>query len=438
MVTGERDTIAAIATAAGGGVGILRLSGPGAIALGRRHFRALRGEAKPRLMVHGWWRDEAGERVDEGLGVIFPGPASYTGEDVVEVHLHGGALGLRRALEVALDAGARLAEPGEFTRRAFLSGRMDLTRAEAVADLIAARTDRALAQARGLLAGRLYERAMDARERLLRLRARVEVQIDFVEEDLPEIDLLGLAGEAEALGEELAALAATWAQGRLVREGARVVLIGGPNAGKSSLFNALCAADRAIVTEIAGTTRDTLEETLDLEGIPVVLIDTAGLREDPGRVEQIGIERARREVGRADLVVHLAGGEGGGSAAPHGALRVTSRCDRADVHPAPETLAVSAVTGEGLRELRLAIATALGASGADPSALMITHERHHRALLSCAESLEEVAEGLRGARELELVAVDLQEAMDALASLVGLITLEDVLDRLFSEFCIGK
>ncbi|TNF34923.1 MAG: tRNA uridine-5-carboxymethylaminomethyl(34) synthesis GTPase MnmE, partial [Deltaproteobacteria bacterium] len=257
------DTIAAIATAAGGGVGILRLSGPEARAIAVARFAGLPADAEPRRMYHGRWRDAAGATLDEGLAVVFPAPHSYTGEDVVELHLHGGALGLRRSLAVCLDAGARLADPGEFTRRAFLNGKLDLTRAEAVADLVDAKTDRALEQARAHLGGALHAVAMDARERILVLRARLEVNIDFVDEDVPLIDPAELAADARAVGAELAALAATHRRGRLVKDGARVVLVGRPNAGKSTLINQIIREDRLLTGPEAGITRDAISVQTD-------------------------------------------------------------------------------------------------------------------------------------------------------------------------------
>lgn len=433
----ETDTIAAIASAAGGGVGVIRMSGPRARAIAEAHFEGLPAAPKARRMYHGWWRD-----LDEGLCVVFEAPRSYTGEDVVELHLHGGALSLRRALDACVEAGCRLADPGEFTRRAFLNGRMDLTRAEAVADLIAARTDRALEQARHLLKGELYEVAMGAREALLELRAAIEVNIDFVDEDVPLMDPEGLATRARGIAAELAALVQTWRSGHLYREGARVALVGRPNAGKSSLFNALLKRDRAIVTDVPGTTRDTLAESLDVLGVPIVLIDTAGLRETADQVEAAGVDRAHEAARAADLLVHVV--DGTESAAPEvppsgpPVVRVRSKADLPPADPAPEGLPVSARTGEGLDALERALVAALGGDEEAPIGLTIGHERHRIALARAVEALERCAALLEAREPPELAAVDLQDATDALAELVGLTTIEDMLDRLFSRFCIGK
>ena len=371
--------------------------------------------------------------LDEGFAVAFHAPKSLTGEDVVELHLHGGALHLRRCLEVILGLGPRLAEPGEFTRRAFLNGRLDLTRAEAVADLVLAKTDLALRQARAHLDGALYERVDALREALLDLRAHVEVALDFAEEDVPPIDASDLARQSQQLGADLAGLAATYRQGRLLRDGARVVLAGPSNAGKSSLFNALLAFDRAIVTPIPGTTRDTLEETIDLAGIPLVLVDTAGLRATEDAIEALGIARSERAIAGAELVLRLVPP---GEPVPEVAAHELIVHSKSDLAPRRAGLAVSATTGEGLDALRQAIALRLGKS--EGEGLMIMRERQREALQTASDAAQRAARSLAAGLPMELAAVDLQEAMDALHGLVGQTSLEEVLDRLFSTFCIGK
>ncbi|MCB9785594.1 MAG: tRNA uridine-5-carboxymethylaminomethyl(34) synthesis GTPase MnmE [Deltaproteobacteria bacterium] len=434
------DTIVAVATAVGGGIGIIRLSGPDALPVARAHFRGWPTRVTPRRLYHGILTDGQGSDLDEGLAVFMPGPRSYTGEDIVELQLHGGALSLRRCLDALLASGLRAAEPGEFTRRAFLNGRMDLTRAEAVADLVSARTTRALAMAREHLSGRLERVALAARERIVGLRARVEVAIDFVDEDVPLQDGEALAAEAAEVSRELRALAATWRQGRLWREGARVALAGRPNAGKSSLFNAWCRRDRAIVTTEPGTTRDTLEETVELDGVPVVLVDTAGLRETEDRVEAAGIARAEAAMATADLVVYLvAPGDPWPAAAPaEGPPRLVV-ASKIDLGAAPDGVrGVSAETGEGLAALEAEVLARLGAAGGDGGELVIARERQRLALERAADALDAAAEGLRAEAPFELVAVDLQEAAHAVGTLMGEGTIEEVLDRLFAGFCIGK
>lgn len=432
-----QDTIAAIATASGGGIGIIRLSGPEALAISRAHFRGLPKALEPRRVYHGWWHDGLGRDLDEGLVILMPGPGSYTGEDVVEVQLHGGALGLQRAVEVCFRAGARPAEPGEFTRRAFLNGRIDLTRAEAVGDLVDATTDQALDAARSHLRGELEAACLALRERVLTLRARLEVTIDFVEDDIPIIDPAELAAEAQAIADSLSDLAGTYAAGRLWRHGARVVLAGPPNVGKSSLFNALCGHDRAIVTSSPGTTRDTLEATVDMGGIPVVLVDTAGLRDTPDPIESQGVERAHRAIDEADLTLILTDGPETLAPPTRRELHVASKSDLDAPHPS-NAMRVSAVTGDGLDTLVAAIIQRLGGRAETGGRLVITRARHHAALLRACDGLTRAAKGLLDGVPAELAAVDVTEATDALGCLVGLTTIEDVLDRLFGAFCIGK
>ena len=431
------DTIAAIATAAGGGIGIIRLSGPDAISMATRVFRARTADWYRHARVFAFGRfidpsDPHGPPLDDCLAVAFHAPKSYTGEDVVELQMHGGALHLRRCLELLLALGTRLADPGEFTRRAFLNGHLDLTRAEAVADLVAARTDTALRQARAHLRGALHDRIAALRERVLDLRARLEVNLDFPDEDVPLMSPLELAADAAALSNDFAALAGTYRQGRLMRDGARVVLAGPPNAGKSSLFNALVAHDRAIVTPIAGTTRDTLEESVDIGGVPVVLIDTAGLRDTSDLVESLGVARSTQAIAAADLVVRLV--PPGEPWPDHpGELVVRSK---ADLAPDADDLAVSATTGQGLDALRRAIAERLGVTY--EGGLVVVRERQHQHLVQAAEGARRTAAALYAGRPTELAAVDLQDVMDALQGLVGETSIEHVLDRLFATFCIGK
>lgn len=431
------DTIAAIATATGGGLGVLRISGPRALAIGRACFRARTDfTATPRQAVFGRFIDPTGANapLDDGLALAFHGPRSFTGEDVVELHLHGGALHLSRILAILVACGARLAEPGEFTRRAFLAGKLDLTQAEAIADLVSAQTDLALRHARAHLQGALGQRIEGFRETLLDLRAHLEVNLDFADEDIPLVDPMGLARRSQELGLALETLAATFVRGRRLRDGARVVLAGAPNAGKSSLFNALAGIDRAIVTPVPGTTRDTLEESLDIRGIPVVLIDTAGLRETDDPVERLGVERTHRAIGDADLVLRLIGPDDEARDLAPDELWVYSKLDLRQT-PAPG-LAVSTVTNEGLDALVDALAERLGA--VPQEGLVIVRARQHEALAEAGAACLRAAEGLRTGLSPELPAVDLQEAMEALDRLVGKTTLEDMLDRLFATFCIGK
>lgn len=479
---GGTDTIAAIATATGGGVGIIRVSGPEAISLLETCFHPSRAATFPRgVMRHGRFMD--GRVVlDEGLAVAFPGPRSLTGEDVVELHLHGGARHLASCLEALLRAGARargpvrLARPGEFLQRAFLAGRIDLTRAEAIADLIAAQTDRALTMARRHLTGALAATIDALRERLLMAAAELEAHIDFVEEGLPHLDVPAFCARLAALSGELDALLATCRLGAALRDGARVALVGPPNAGKSSLFNALVGADRAIVSPLPGTTRDTLREGATIGGIPVLLCDTAGLRTTDDPIEALGVARTRATAAEADVVIEVVAWDesqacwptttlpeadlapgvprvraftkadlAGGAEAPSSGFAPGSTVAPPDRVPRGPTTTpegghrVSARTGEGLEDLAQAVAQALGAVGEED--LLIGRARHREALAQAAEAIGRARSQLAGdpqALTLELPAFELHEALAALGAIVGATGIEDVLDRLFSTFCIGK
>ena len=433
----HEDTIVAIATAAGGGIGIIRLSGPEAFAITSARFDGLPEAPEARHAYHGWWRDEDKRPLDEGLVLFMPGPRSFTGEDVAEIQLHGGALNLQRAMEVCVRAGARPAGPGEFTRRAFLNGRIDLTRAEAISDLIDAKTDHALTSARAHLGGALEARCQEVRSRIIDLRARLEVSIDFVDEDVPVIDPAGIESDARGIAEELENLAGTFQRGRLWREGARVVFSGPPNVGKSSLFNALVGQDRAIVTATAGTTRDTLEATIDLQGVPITLVDTAGVRQTSDPIEAEGVERAQRARDTADLICELIGDEAPRDGEGERVLWIASKADLRRSIP-EGALPVSALTGEGLQGLERAIIEGIGGRAGGGGDLVITRARHHGALKRAAMSLVTGAEALAQGAPFELVAVDVAEATEAIGEILGVTTIEDVLDRLFGSFCIGK
>jgi tRNA modification GTPase len=468
---GKDDLIVARATAPGAGaVAVVRLDGVGARQAVERLFRPVGGAgpvARPRRMVFGRWVAPAsggasgkaeGETLDEGLTVFFAAPRSYTGNDLAEFHCHGGPVPARRLIEAALAVGARLAEPGEFTRRAFLNGRMDLTQAEAVADLIAAQTDAAARLARCQMAGALGEAAREIRETLIALAAEIEARIDFPDEDLGEADRSRLAAMFAEAAAALDRLLATRRRGRLLREGARVALVGRPNAGKSSLFNALARVERAIVTPHPGTTRDAIECTIDLAGAPVTLVDTAGLRVTDDPVEAIGVARAHREIDHADLVVEVIDATAiQGDAPPALADRRpdVAAWNKCDLMPAPWSpprgaLAVSATRGDGLAALEATLAARLfgdeeklGAParspathpGAEGLAIDLRHaELLDRAAEALAEARRAFAENLSG----ELTMIDLREALEAVSGLLGLEVGDAVLDAVFSRFCIGK
>ncbi len=451
------DTIAAIATPVGeGGVGIVRLSGPDALSILRQIFRPRRhgDDYRPQLMRYGQVIDESGQPVDEGLAVYFRAPRSYTREDVVEIHCHGGALPLRRTLELALNAGARLAEPGEFTMRAFLNGRIDLAQAEATLDLIQARTATGLQLALDQLGGRLSREVRAARDELIGALAYLTALVDFPEDDVPEQEVLAPLRAALATVE---ALYQSADQGILYRYGARAVLVGRPNAGKSSLMNALLRIDRAIVTPIAGTTRDTLEETANLGGVPVVLIDTAGITETDDPIERIGVERSRRALAGADLALLVLDRSAPLTDADLTIARLTHGrptilvLNKADLPPAldptpvrathPSLRAeatVSAATGAGLDDLGAMVARALLGDTPLTGETLVTNPRHRDALSRGVEHLRSAAQALEAGVPVDLVAVDLTAAVQALGEITGETVGEDLLATIFSRFCIGK
>jgi tRNA modification GTPase len=440
-----RDTIAAIATPPGsGGVGIVRLSGPMAAQI----LETLIGRPAPpdRQFVHGMAREPAsGERLDEVLAVVMRAPRSYTGEDVAEIHGHGGALNLARLLRAALSAGARAAEPGEFTRRAFENGRLDLTRAEAVVSVIGAASERALRAAQATLGGGLAARVGALRASVLDLLAEVEASVDFPEEDLDFVPAGELARRAGELSGALFALARTYTVGRALGEGIEVALTGPPNVGKSSLLNALVGEERALVAAEPGTTRDYVEARVVWSGVPVTLIDTAGEREAVG-LEARGVELGRARAARADCVVVVrdatVGGAAAGAAAASPAGRWLEVWNKIDVAPAPVgAVGVSALMGTGLELVRARIlAQVLGAAGGGDGdeGVLVSTERQRALVEASASALERVREAALAGRAAEILALELREAAQRLGQITGDEVTEPVLDRLFARFCIGK
>jgi tRNA modification GTPase len=440
-----KDVIAAIATPPGnGGVGIIRISGPGALSVLEKVWE---GSVLPTAFESR--RVYVGRiAFDRVLALFFQGPSSYTGEDVVEVQAHGGRRGLELLLERLLKAGARPAEPGEFTKRAFLNGRMDLAQAEAVADLIAAASERAAILAGRQLEGRLSDYVGKLRNELKVMRAQMEAMIDFPEDE----DVQGLRHEevlerVESLQARLLSLLATYEEGRYLREGLRVAIVGKPNAGKSSLFNALLQDDRAIVHPDAGTTRDTIEEVLDLGGLAVRFIDTAGIRLGDDGVEAEGIRRSLQKIEQADCSLFVLDSsrpwEEGDERirALIGGRRSLIVFNKTDLPPAfdppQEAIRASAKTGEGIGDLKKALADGFTGRTADAE-VVLTNLRHRNALQKGSEALERVAQGVRAARSLELLAADLADAMTALGEVTGEVTNDEILGEIFSKFCIGK
>ncbi len=447
----DRDTIAAIATPAGaGGVGIVRLSGPEAMRIAHavcgRRLRA-------RHAHHVRFRGSDGAVLDDGIALAFEAPASYTGEDVVELQAHGSPVVLRQLLECACALGARPARPGEFSERAFLNGRLDLTQAEAVADLIAAGDVHAARAARRSLDGAFSARVDAIAQALLALRVHVEAMIDFSDEP---IDVLGgdiVAARIDAIAAQLDTLLAEAEQGRKLRDGVHAVIVGPPNAGKSSLLNALAGSDRAIVTEIAGTTRDLLQETVRIDGIELTLVDTAGLREAGDAIEHEGMRRARDELTRADLallVLDARDPDAGLDAVADAlagvptVLQIHNKTDLLPAGQAPDAatrsadlLPVSARTGAGLDALRAALRAHAGGTTPAGEGAFTARARHIDGLRRVRDAVQ-AAQATLHAEALELTAEALREAHDATGEITGRVLPDDLLGHIFSSFCIGK
>ena len=447
------DTIAAVASPFGeGAIAMLRVSGPAALEVAGRVCQPTRGgelaALPPRRLRRARLLSPDGATLDDAVVSVHRAPASYTGEDLVEITCHGGILVTRRVLDALLAAGARAAEPGEFTQRAFLNGKMDLTQAEAVMDLISAQTDLALRAAHEQLAGRLGQRVHTLREDLLGLVAHVEAYIDFPDEDIDPDTGAALLARFDAGLTTLDALLATAGQGRVLREGVRTVIYGPPNVGKSSLLNALVGHERAIVSPVPGTTRDTVEEFINVRGLPLRLIDTAGLRDTADPVENAGIARTRDTLARADLALRVADAsqpspDDGVPPLPAAAeILVLNKTDL-EVSPGwsahPAAVRVSCRTGEGLDALAAAIyeRVAGGQIAWNPSAAAI-NARHQRCLARARESLSTARNAMAAGMSPEFVALDLRAALDAVGEVVGGVDTEEILGKIFSAFCIGK
>lgn len=413
--------------------------------------RSLTGrEPKPRMATLAHFKDAAGETLDVGLVLFFPAPHSYTGEDVLELQGHGGPVVMQMLLSRCLELGARLAQPGEFTRRAFLNEKLDLAQAEGVIDLIDASTQAAARSALRSLSGRFSDEVHAWRDRLVDLRMLVEATLDFPEEEIDFLEAADAFGRLDRLVAELESMLDRARQGSLLRNGVHVVLAGQPNVGKSSLMNQLAGSDRAIVTEVAGTTRDVLRETIQIEGIPLHIIDTAGLRSTEDTVEKIGIARSWKEIEQADVILRLVDARVGISehdheidaALPSGVpvLWVFNKCDLVQ-HAAglgevesQASIHLSALTGEGLDVLRQELLRIAGwhAHGDD---VILARERH---LLALRRALEHVSLARGLARQLDLMAEELRLAQEAVGEITGEFSADDLLGVIFSRFCIGK
>ncbi|URR34761.1 tRNA uridine-5-carboxymethylaminomethyl(34) synthesis GTPase MnmE [Thermosynechococcus sp. HN-54] len=464
------DTIVAIATAIvpqQGSIGIVRLSGAKAVAIAQSLFEAPgKQHWQSHRILYGYVRDpQTGERVDEALLLLMLAPRSYTREDVVEFHCHGGLIPVQRVLQLCVAAGARLAEPGEFTLRAFLNGRLDLTQAESVAELVAAQSTTAAQIALAGLTGKLARPLKQIRQTCLSLLVEIEARLDFTDE-LPPLDPAAIAEEIRQLQHQVEAFLATAERGALIRTGLKVAIVGRPNVGKSSLLNAWSRSDRAIVTDLPGTTRDIVESQLVVGGIPIQVLDTAGIRETDNLVEQIGVERARQAAATADLILFVIDASQGWTAAdqeiydqlnlhqrrqhsPQSVLVVLNKADllseTVDVTDIPlpiapiPTVLLSALSQRGIEQLEQAILDLVQGQGVTAANLDFALNQRQAALLEQVhQSLNHVLVAIDAQLPLDFWTIDLHAAARALGTLTGEEVTESVLEQIFSRFCIGK
>ncbi|HHY18345.1 MAG TPA: tRNA uridine-5-carboxymethylaminomethyl(34) synthesis GTPase MnmE [Firmicutes bacterium] len=449
------DTIAAIATPLGeGGISIIRVSGTSAIDVANKLSNIDLNQIPARKMTLGYVVNK-GKKLDQVLWVVMPGPKSYTGEDVVEIHCHGGLKVSELVLEAVIEAGARLAEPGEFSKRAFLNGKIDLAQAEAIIDVIRARTDTSLRVAFRALEGELSETIEEIRDKLLKILATLEASIDYPD-DVDEPDVDDLQNQMIKMHEDIDALIASFIKGKSLREGYLVAIVGRPNVGKSSLLNQLAKEERAIVTDIPGTTRDVVEVEINVSGVSVIFADTAGLRETDDPVESIGVGKSREYVKKSDLCLWVID-----SSEPltdedyriaellkdKSVLILLNKQDKpskvdatdlATLNLESKLLPISLTEGTGVNEFMLELEKQIGFSGYETmEEVLVTRVRHKKALEKARMSLEYAIENVASA-PLDLLTVDLRQAYSALGEITGHVVTEDILDRIFEEFCLGK
>lgn len=469
------DTIVAISTPIGeGGIGIVRLSGKDAVPIADKVFFSPKGrklrDAKSHSVVYGFVIDPAkNERIDEVIATIMKAPKTYTREDVVEINCHGGMLALRTTLQLLLREGARLAEPGEFTKRAFLNGRIDLSQAEAVIDVIRAKTEQAERLALRQLEGRLSAKITDMRDKVTELCMHIEAYIDFPEDEIEVIEKGDLLDSMRSIGSELLSISKRYDEGRFFREGVSTAIVGKPNVGKSSLLNSLLQKDRAIVTEMPGTTRDVIEDYLNINGLPLRIMDTAGIRETHDLAEIEGVRRSLKAIEGADIVLAVldasrpfddADKEVIEKAKEKRAVIVINKSDivkirdtshifenirrKVDINmgcvPNFPIVRVSALKGDGIDDLKDAIYSLCITAGkaSDAEDIIITNLRHRQSIDRALKSLKDAEDALKRNEPLEVVAFFLRESLDSLGEIIGAVTTEDILNKIFSEFCIGK
>ena len=454
------ETIAAVATAYGeGGIGIIRMSGEDALAILRKVFVPASGsDLVSRHLTYGTIRDPDNSAViDEVLAVYMKAPTTYTGEDVVEIDCHGSVISLRKTLELVLREGARMAEPGEFTKRAFMNGRLDLSQAEAVIDMIKAKTDKGFDVAVSQLEGRLSEKVKEIRQRILDVLVAVAVNIDYPDEDIEYITYETLEKNISQIGDMIENLLSTASAGRLIREGIRVAIIGKPNVGKSSLMNELLGESRTIVTDIPGTTRDTIEEAINIRGIPVYIIDTAGIRDTDDKVERIGIERSKEAFNKADYIIFIVDGSQPLTAEDEEIIeRISDRnclilINKKDLGqtvdaqslqakvPRATVLETSLIERDGMQQIEETIESLVyGGQISQKESMLVTNARHAGLLESSLKSIRDAQHMVSSGEALDFVEADINDAYAFLGEIIGETVSDDVIDEVFSRFCLGK
>ncbi|SFB52999.1 tRNA modification GTPase [Cohnella sp. OV330] len=457
----NEDTIAAVATALGeGSIAVVRVSGAEAIGKVAPLFKSREDlrEVRSHTVHYGWIKDpDSGDVLDEVLVTVMKGPRSFTAEDVVEISTHGGIVAVQSVLELLLRSGIRMAEPGEFTKRAFLNGRIDLAQAEAVIDLIRSKSSKAFQVARKQAEGALSKRLVPLKEQLIELLAHVEVNIDYPEHDVAEVTAGVIRDHCGAVLRQVETLLKTAAEGKILREGIVTAIVGRPNAGKSSLLNALVKENRAIVTDIPGTTRDIVEESVTLSGIPLRLLDTAGIRETEDVVERIGVERSRGALGDADLILLVLSR----SEALHEEERrlleelkdrptivILNKSDLApcleeeevrSMYPSERIVSLSAKEGLGMEDLERAVSKLFMSGGIESAdATYVSNVRHISLLHASARSLQDAIDGAEQGLPVDLIQIDIAAAWESLGEIVGDTASESLLDQIFSKFCLGK
>jgi tRNA modification GTPase len=463
LVSFPTDSIVALSTPPGrSGIGVIRISGPASLTILRRLVKEDSFDPQPNLLTLRTLYDPfSSETLDQALLCYFQAPHSFTGDDVVEFHCHGSPILLRMIIDIALRLDARLADPGEFSLRAVTNGRMHLTEAEAIRDLINAQTDAAARQATRQLKGEISHRLQPVKDELLKIVVRLESSLEFVEDDLPQVEQQEIERQLSRLKTELNSLADTFARGRLLHDGLKVAFVGRPNVGKSSLFNMLLGHGRAIVTSVPGTTRDTIAEPIGIEGIPISLIDTAGIRDTVDEIESIGVDRTRRAAADADLLIVVIDGSepltqedkavlndvadkphvlaiNKSDLGSHSSNNLRDELLRVVDDNRVTALTVSAVTEAGLSDLRAAILKPFANGSGASEGLLITNARHHDLLLRGVSAIESSEQLVSQRASEELTLVGLHNALRYLGEITGETTTDDILGRIFATFCIGK